>query len=107
MCACVSGQNSIEKKGVCVCVCVFFVLFQFASFSHMVNTLYEKVCVCVCVHACDCVCVCVHACVCVCVCMCLCVCVCMSCNMVSALRRTRRVSGCAVDECLHHGQPEL
>ena len=38
---------------------IFFVLFQFASFSHMVNALYEKVCVCMCLCVCVCVCVCV------------------------------------------------
>ena len=63
------------------------------------------------VHVCVCACVCAHVSVCVSVCVyvlvCVCVCVCMSCNMVSAFHRTRRVSGCAVDECLHYGQPEL
>ena len=70
---------------------IFFVLFQFASFSHMVNALYEKVgvrcewtgsglrCllfVCVCLCVCMCVCVCVCACACTCAHMCVCLCMC-------------------------------
>jgi hypothetical protein len=73
-----SWYDLLLRCGCCTRTCLKHSMYEWVSFSCLIQCVCVSVCVCLCVSVCVCLCVCMCVSAYISVCLCVCVCVCVS-----------------------------